>query len=169
MEKRLYRSSTNRVLLGICGGLGEYFSIDPVIMRVVVVAIILATTIIPGVIAYFILGLIIPLKGATSSSPRDNIKENLEDIRASTNKLGENIRSTFSSQSATGGVPTQEAGSSASSKNNGLLVLGVLIIVIGVAFLLWNIYGWVFRYVWPAMLVVAGVLIIVAVVSRKSR
>jgi len=168
MEKRLYRSSTNRVLLGICGGLGEYFSIDPVIMRVVVVAIIIATTIIPGVIAYFILGLIIPLKGTTSTSPRDNIKENLEDIRASTNKLGENIRSTFSSQPSPGATQTPVSGSATSSRNSGLLVLGVIIIVIGVAFLLWNIFGWVFRYVWPAMLVLAGVLIIVAVVSRKS-
>ncbi len=34
MPKRLYRSKTNRVIGGVCGGLGEYFGIDPIIFRV---------------------------------------------------------------------------------------------------------------------------------------
>ncbi|NQU04787.1 MAG: PspC domain-containing protein [Calditrichaeota bacterium] len=33
--KRLYRSEEDRLLAGICGGLGEYFSIDPVIIRLI--------------------------------------------------------------------------------------------------------------------------------------
>lgn len=35
MEKKLYRSKTNRIFLGVCGGLGEYFGIDPVLVRLV--------------------------------------------------------------------------------------------------------------------------------------
>ena len=31
--KRLYKSSTNRVLCGVCGGIGEYLNIDPTIIR----------------------------------------------------------------------------------------------------------------------------------------
>jgi phage shock protein C len=168
MEKRLYRSPTNRVLLGICGGLGEYFSVDPTIMRVVVVVIIVLTSIVPGILAYFVLGLIIPLKGASANTPGESMKENLQDIRDSTNKLGENIRSTFSGTSGADRGPIQESGAHVNSKNGGLLILGVVIVVIGVAFLLWNVFGWLFRYLWPAVLVLAGVLIIVAVVSRKS-
>ncbi|MCQ2146799.1 MAG: PspC domain-containing protein [Bacteroidales bacterium] len=34
MAKRLFRSNTNRKIAGICGGLGEYFSIDPTIIRI---------------------------------------------------------------------------------------------------------------------------------------
>ena len=30
MNKKLYRSSTNRVICGVCGGLGEYFGVDPI-------------------------------------------------------------------------------------------------------------------------------------------
>ena len=30
MEKKLYRSNTNKMLCGVCGGIGEYFNIDPV-------------------------------------------------------------------------------------------------------------------------------------------
>lgn len=37
MEKKLYRSKTNRVFLGVCGGLGEYFGIDPVLVRLIFV------------------------------------------------------------------------------------------------------------------------------------
>ncbi|MGB2869335.1 MAG: PspC domain-containing protein [Bacteroidota bacterium] len=34
-QRRLYRSNTNRVLGGICGGIGEYLNVDPVVVRVV--------------------------------------------------------------------------------------------------------------------------------------
>lgn len=33
--KRLYRSEKNKVLCGVCGGIGEYFSVDPVIIRLI--------------------------------------------------------------------------------------------------------------------------------------
>lgn len=35
MEKRLYRSKQNRVIAGVCGGLGDYFNIDPTVVRLV--------------------------------------------------------------------------------------------------------------------------------------
>ena len=41
MEKKLYKSSNNKVFAGVCGGIGEYFSIDPVIIRLLWVAFIL--------------------------------------------------------------------------------------------------------------------------------
>mgnify|MGYP000841396397 CR=1 FL=1 len=41
--KRLYRSSDNRVFAGICGGLGEYFDVDPTVVRVVYVLLSLLT------------------------------------------------------------------------------------------------------------------------------
>jgi len=41
--KRLYRSGRNRVLGGVCGGLGEYFNVDPVIVRLLWVLFSLAS------------------------------------------------------------------------------------------------------------------------------
>jgi phage shock protein C len=32
--RKLYRSSTNRLIAGVCGGLGEYFKIDPILFRI---------------------------------------------------------------------------------------------------------------------------------------
>lgn len=35
MEKRLLRSRDNRVIAGVCGGVGEYFNVDPTVVRLV--------------------------------------------------------------------------------------------------------------------------------------
>ena len=38
MDKKLYRSNINKMLCGVCGGIGEYFNIDPTIIRLIWVA-----------------------------------------------------------------------------------------------------------------------------------
>ena len=56
--KRLYRSGKDKILGGVCGGLGEYFNIDPVVIRLFWVFFSLAYG--AGVLAYLIAWLIIP-------------------------------------------------------------------------------------------------------------
>ncbi len=58
MKKKLYRSDDNKVLLGICGGIGEYFNIDPVIIRLLLVVLIFLGF--SGIIAYIVAAFIIP-------------------------------------------------------------------------------------------------------------
>jgi phage shock protein C len=58
MEKKLYRSRANSMIAGICGGLGEYLSVDPTILRVVAVLLVFADGI--GLLAYLIGWIIIP-------------------------------------------------------------------------------------------------------------
>lgn len=60
--KRLYRSQEEKRIAGICGGVGEYFSIDPVLIRLAFVFIALLTAVIPMIVAYFIGWIIIPMK-----------------------------------------------------------------------------------------------------------
>lgn len=57
MEKRLYKSKTNKVLGGVCGGLAEYFDVDPVLVRVIFVILLFTST---SLIAYLILWVIMP-------------------------------------------------------------------------------------------------------------
>jgi phage shock protein PspC (stress-responsive transcriptional regulator) len=57
--KKLYRSKTDRKLAGICGGLGNYFNIDPTLVRVGFVVLALPGGL-PGVLPYLILWVIIP-------------------------------------------------------------------------------------------------------------
>lgn len=60
--KHLYRSETNKVLAGVLGGLGEYFNVDPVVLRLAFVFLLLVTAIVPGVIAYIAAVFIVPSK-----------------------------------------------------------------------------------------------------------
>ena len=56
--KRLYRSRTNKVVAGVCGGIGEYFNIDPVIPRIIFLLVALPGGI--SILVYFIFWLLIP-------------------------------------------------------------------------------------------------------------
>ncbi|MDZ7671338.1 MAG: PspC domain-containing protein [Halanaerobiales bacterium] len=58
MEKKLYRSRENRVIGGVCGGIGEYFGIDPVIARIILLLLFFVGGI--GFITYIIALIIIP-------------------------------------------------------------------------------------------------------------
>jgi phage shock protein PspC (stress-responsive transcriptional regulator) len=59
MTKRLMRSTTDRVFAGVCGGLAEYFDLDPVLVRGGYVFLTIFTAFC-GVIFYFVLWLIMP-------------------------------------------------------------------------------------------------------------
>jgi len=60
MPKKLYRSRNDRKIWGVCGGLANYFNIDPTIVRVVAVASLLAGTL--GFWIYIIMALVVPLE-----------------------------------------------------------------------------------------------------------
>lgn len=57
--KRLYRSSKNKIIAGVCSGIGEYYGIDPVVIRLVWVILSLVSFGF-GVLAYLIAWMIIP-------------------------------------------------------------------------------------------------------------
>lgn len=58
--KRLYRSKSNKVFAGICGGLGEYLNMDPVILRLIWLLVAIFTGLVPGLVAYILSVFIIP-------------------------------------------------------------------------------------------------------------
>ncbi|MBI4132782.1 MAG: PspC domain-containing protein [Candidatus Sungbacteria bacterium] len=60
--KKLYRSSSNKIFAGIIGGIGEYFDIDPVLLRLVWLLIVISSGIVPGVIVYLLAIYIVPKK-----------------------------------------------------------------------------------------------------------
>jgi len=60
MQKRLYRSRTNKTFSGVCGGLGEYLNVDPTLVRVLWVIASLFMAGFPGLIVYIIMAAIIP-------------------------------------------------------------------------------------------------------------
>ena len=55
----MYRSTSDRMIAGVCGGLAEYFRIDPVIIRVIAVLLLLPGGL-PGFIPYVVLWIVVP-------------------------------------------------------------------------------------------------------------
>jgi len=58
MDKRLYKSNVNKMLCGVCGGIAEYFNLDPTLVRLGLVLFSLAGG--SSVLAYIIAAVIIP-------------------------------------------------------------------------------------------------------------
>lgn len=58
MPKRLFRSNENKVVAGVCGGIGEYFDIDPVLIRVITVVLFFLNGF--GLLAYIVGWIVIP-------------------------------------------------------------------------------------------------------------
>ena len=62
-RKLLTRSRTDQVFSGVCAGLSTYCGMDATVMRLLMVLLIVATGILPGLIAYLIAAMIIPKEG----------------------------------------------------------------------------------------------------------
>ncbi len=77
--KKLYRSRTDRMISGVCGGLGKYLGIDPTLIRLVFVLLLLFG-VGSGLILYVILMFIVPEEPETTSV-LDAIKDTLDDTK----------------------------------------------------------------------------------------
>lgn len=58
--KRLMRSSKDKMLAGICGGIAEYMVVDPTIIRLVFALATFFTVVFPGVLIYLIMWVVVP-------------------------------------------------------------------------------------------------------------
>lgn len=145
--KRLYRSRKNRMIGGVCGGIAEYFEIDPVIVRLVAVALFFVGG--SAVLAYIIALIIIPY----------------EPFAAASNGSAGAASPSPANLSAPAASPVQR-----SAANDSIaLFLGILLIIVGVLFLMDNLpffspfYHQVRHYVrhffWPSILIVFGVFL----------
>ena len=57
MNRKLYRSNTNRMICGVCGGIGEYLNVDPTLVRLIWALVACSGA---GVVAYLLAAVIIP-------------------------------------------------------------------------------------------------------------
>lgn len=140
--KKLYRSRRNRMIGGVCGGIAEYFNIDPVIVRVAAVAFFFMGG--SALLAYVIGLIVIP------NEPFD-------------------LPAAEKQESAPVTVPVA-APAAKSSSDAVPLVLGIVLIFIGVVFLLhniplfspyyWRVWHFARNFFWPSLLIVFGIFII---------
>jgi phage shock protein C len=77
VPSRLYRSRSQKMIAGVCGGLGEYFDVDPVLIRLLFVVTAFISGV--GILAYLVLWIVVPFEG--DESPRmDALKRDFDDI-----------------------------------------------------------------------------------------
>lgn len=60
VTKRLTRSRKHKMIAGVCGGLAEYFDLDPTVVRVAYVLISIVSVAFPGILAYIVLMFVMP-------------------------------------------------------------------------------------------------------------
>ncbi|RPI25411.1 MAG: PspC domain-containing protein [Chloroflexota bacterium] len=75
---RLYRSRKNRIIGGVAGGLGEFFGIDPTLVRVLFVIVALLGWVAPAVIIYLVLLLIVPEAPLAPTAPVEPVAAGME-------------------------------------------------------------------------------------------
>lgn len=147
IERTLYRSSKDRVLGGVAGGVAEYFDFDPSLVRLIFALVILTTGF--GFLAYIFAWVVVPLdpSGKSNQTGADEIKERAE-------KVAEDIKN------ATKGKKV--------SQREVMIWLGILIMSLGLLFLAQTVLGiHILRVFWPVWLVIIGALILVNSINHK--
>lgn len=161
MERRLYRSKSDRMIWGVCGGLAKYFDMDPTIVRVIAVLLLLVTSG-AAIIAYIIMAIVVPSEGSEAAEPKDTVKENVEEMKETASELGRELQSTLTGKK-------DESEDVAKVRQRRRNLFGIILIIIGALFLLGNFdFFWWFRwtYLWPIIIVAIGVLIILSARRR---
>ncbi|MDO8637520.1 MAG: PspC domain-containing protein [Dehalococcoidia bacterium] len=152
MVRRLFRSRTQKVAAGVCGGLGEYFNIDPALVRVVFVILSFINGL--GIIAYVAMWLVFP-KAVPQEEHSE--KEGIQSVSGSVEKEEPLFR----------------------PRPQRAFWLGLILIVPGLLWLLKNVneffvenflqpllqptFLWekVFSTVWPILLVAGGIIVLI--------
>ena len=107
--------------------------------------------------------------------PRDNIRENVTDLRDTSAGISEEIRNAFQKPEGkpgepagtTQGTPVAPPPPAGTDSNRALWLVGLIIILIGLFFLMINLFGWIWSRLWPISLIAVGLIIILLVFKRK--
>jgi phage shock protein PspC (stress-responsive transcriptional regulator)/uncharacterized integral membrane protein len=145
MKTRLYRSTTDRAIGGVCGGLGAYLAIDPVLIRLFFVLLTLAGG--SGVLIYLLLWLLIPADVAGELTA-DATRSGAEEFATRARSLGDEMRTSIQNRNP-----------------QTVLLIGAVLVVLGVLFLVQNLHiGWLYwlnaGVLWPLLLIAGGAALI---------
>jgi phage shock protein C len=167
------RSSSDRVIAGVAGGIAAYLAVDPVIVRLAFVALLFTGA---GALIYPLLWLLMPAEGASGGAP----SQALHEIRTGATRFGEDLREVFVAggparkrrfDPMTGEPVNPEAeipinnvgpetGTPADAERRNRM-LGIALIAIAVFILLNMLLGPAFgKFLLPLLLVAAGVIVL---------
>lgn len=136
-NKKIYRSSKNKIIFGVCGGLAEYFEVDPLLIRILFLVISFPG---PGIFLYLILAILMPTEN---------------------NKNGNNIESKKRTKQS-----TKEVEGNGNWPKDIRNIVGVIIIIFGLNILFSNllkidILSWIgWNVLWSLVIIFIGIKII---------
>lgn len=151
MQTRLYRSRTDSMVAGVCGGLGEYLRIDSTIVRIFFVLLALGSGI--GVLLYMVLWLVIPRQGRGEAGTPETMRMGAEEIGERARAMSADVRESILGANPRAGI-----------------FVGVALVIVGIVFLLRELnVPWLvwlrFDLWWPVLLIIAGA----ALLWRRAR
>ncbi len=134
MKKTLYRSRTNRLVAGVCGGFGEYLEIDPTLIRLLWAFLIFFGG--SGIILYIFAWIIVPEEPLNSKAKKPKSEQFGKEFSESMEKM-------FSGR-------------------DGRVFFGLLLILFGAMFFANNFIPWMsITYLWPVLLIAIGAWIVI--------
>ena len=138
MKKKLYRSSRGKVIAGVCAGLGEYFEIDPVLIRALFIIALFSGGI--GVTLYFVLWIIMPSEETVLSSPSPTDSSELSETDDSI----------------------------LSEKHKGTVLTGLVLVGLGMFFLIREFFPmFSFKFMFPIALIAIGAVIVFTALRKN--
>jgi len=158
LAKRLYRSNRERILGGVSGGLAEYFDVDVTLIRLAWV--LLAFTGGAGLPAYIIAWIIIP------EGPRFRKRDLAAGGESDDDEMVEPHPDDGDGAAQAHPVENRhDHDGGHRSDQSGYRLFGLILVVVGFALLVDKFLPW-FRVLWPALLIIAGILVIAGVFRR---
>jgi len=156
-NKRLYRSTTDRKIAGVAGGLAEYFNMDPLLVRLIFIILTIAYG--TSVIIYLILWIVTPEKPYDLTKPFN--EQNMENPQPPKEEPKYSTNDTKKENSAPASSP----------KKKGSLIGGFILITLGALFLVDEFIPNIdFGDLWPIILIIIGIgLLINAFPWRKNK
>ncbi len=157
--KQLFRSRKDGLIAGVCGGLAEYFNIDPSLVRLIfILAVFLGGA---GLVVYLVAWLIVPEN--PEQSPTASFAKNQqmkEEVVGELRRVGSSLAEKFEA--------TVEDGEERPERRSTVFV-GFALIVIGAAFFLKNFIPWLdLESLWPVFLIGVGVLLLIGAARREK-
>lgn len=134
--KKLYRSEKDQVLAGVSAGLGDYFEIDPVLIRIIFIFLTVFGG--AGIPLYILLWLVLPAESRADQPTDKTVKTNVEEIGQKAKNIAEDVETTYKG-------------------SNSKKWLGLILIFLGLIFFLDNFTFIRLQHFWPLILVVIGV------------
>lgn len=148
-RKKLYRSREDRIILGVCGGLANYFSIDSLVVRLIFIALFFGGG--SGLVIYLVFAILVPSEGGDNGKKKDNFESSKKESKS--DKADEFVEEVGSRIKSLG---------SEVQVSDWRFIIGLLLVIIGFTSFFSNFapFSFIWDNFWPLFLVVIGLIIL---------